>query len=56
VYSELDDLLARTRATLGWPFETWTLLKPGPMTRSRKIYDLTATILKARSPPSAEGR
>jgi Protein kinase domain len=43
---ELEDLLAQTRAVLGWSFETWTLLKPGPMTRSGKIYDLTATILK----------
>jgi type I restriction enzyme M protein len=31
---------------LGWSFETWTLLKPGPMTRSGKVFDLTATILK----------
>jgi Protein kinase domain len=44
--NELDELLARTRAVLGWSFETWTLVKPGPMTRSGKIYDLTATILK----------
>jgi hypothetical protein len=43
---ELDDLLVRTQAVLGWSFETWTLLKPGPMTRSGKIFDLTATILK----------
>jgi hypothetical protein len=43
---ELEDLLAQTRAVLGWSFESWTLLKPGPMTRSGKIYDLTATILK----------
>ncbi len=42
----LDDLLVRTRAVLGWSFETWTLLKPGPMIRSGKIFDLTATILK----------
>jgi hypothetical protein len=43
---DLDDLLARTRVVLGWSFETWTLLKPGPMIRSGKVYDLTATILK----------
>jgi hypothetical protein len=43
---ELEDLLARTRVVPGWSFETWTLLKPGPMTRAGKIYDLTATILK----------
>jgi Protein kinase domain len=47
---ELEDLLAKTRAVLGWSFETWTLLKPGPMTRSGKIYDLTATILKGPNP------
>jgi hypothetical protein len=39
-------LLVRTRAALGWSFETWALLKPGPMIRSGKIVDLTATILK----------
>jgi hypothetical protein len=43
---DLDDLLARTRAVLGWSFETWTLLKPGAMIRSGKVFDLTATILK----------
>ena len=43
---DLDDLLVRTRAVLGWSFETWTLLKPGPMTRSGKIFDLTTTTLK----------
>jgi hypothetical protein len=42
----LDNLLVRTREVLGWSFETWTLLKPGPMIRSGKIFDLTATILK----------
>jgi hypothetical protein len=47
---ELEDLLAQTRAVLGWSFETWTLLKPGPMIRSGKIYDLTATILKGPNP------
>lgn len=47
---ELEDLLAQTRAVLGWSFESWTLLKPGPMTRSGKIYDLTATILKGPNP------
>ena len=39
-------MLVRTREVLGWSFETWTLLKPGPMIRSGKIFDLTATILK----------
>jgi hypothetical protein len=43
---DLDDLLVRTQAVLGWSFETWTLLKPGPMVRSGRIFDLTATILK----------
>jgi hypothetical protein len=47
---ELEDLLAKTRAVLGWSFETWTLLKPGPMIRSGKIYDLTAAILKGPNP------
>jgi hypothetical protein len=47
---DLEDLLARTRALLGWSFEPWTLLKPGPMTRSRGIYDLTATILTGPNP------
>jgi hypothetical protein len=36
----------RLRKVLGWSFVTWTLLKPGPMIRSGKIFDLTATILK----------
>jgi type I restriction enzyme M protein len=35
---------------LGWSFETWTLLRPGPMTRSRKVFDLTATILTGTNP------
>jgi hypothetical protein len=43
---ELDDLLVRTRKVLGWSFETWKLLKPGQMTRSGKIFDLRAQILK----------
>lgn len=43
---DLEDLLVRTEALLGWSFEPWTLLKPGPMTRSGKVFDLTATILK----------
>lgn len=47
---ELEDLLTQTRAVLGWSFESWTLLKPGPMTRSGKIYDLTATVLKGPNP------
>jgi hypothetical protein len=47
---DLDGLLARTRAVLGWVFETWTLLKPGPMTRSGKIFDLTATNLTGTNP------
>lgn len=47
---DLDDLLARTRALLGWSFETWTLLKPGPMTLSRGTFDLTATILTGPNP------
>jgi len=44
--TEVEDLLDRTRALLGWSFEPWTLLKPGPMTLSRGVFDLTATILK----------
>jgi hypothetical protein len=47
---DLDDLLGRARSVLGWSFETWTLLKPGPMTRSGKIFDLTATILQGPNP------
>jgi type I restriction enzyme M protein len=47
---DLDDLLVRTRAVLGWSFETWTLLRPGPMTRSGKVFDLTATILTGTNP------
>lgn len=47
---ELDDLLTRARAVLGWSFETWTLLKPGPMTLSGKTFDLTATVLKGTNP------
>jgi tRNA A-37 threonylcarbamoyl transferase component Bud32 len=43
---ELEDLLDRARALLGWSFEPWTLLKPGPMTLSRGFFELTATILK----------
>src|SRR5450755_2057190 len=43
---ELEDLLDRTRALLGWSFEPWTLLKPGSMTLSRGVFELTATILK----------
>jgi hypothetical protein len=44
--SDLKDLLVRTQALLGWSFETWTLLKPGTMIRSRGLFDLTAMILK----------
>jgi serine/threonine protein kinase len=47
---ELNDLLVRTRKALGWSFETWTLLKPGQMTRSGKIFDLTAKILEGTNP------
>ena len=47
---ELDDLLTRARAVLGWSFETWTLLKPGSMTLSGKTFDLTATVLKGTNP------
>lgn len=47
---ELEDLLARARAVLGWSFETWTLLKPGPMTLSGKTFDLTATVLTGPNP------
>lgn len=47
---DLDDLLTRTRAVLGWSFETWALLKPGPMTYSGKMFDLTAAILKGPHP------
>jgi hypothetical protein len=48
--ADLEDLLDRTRALLGWSFETWTLLKPGPMICSRGLFDLTATILKGPHP------
>jgi serine/threonine protein kinase len=47
---DLEDLLGRTRALVGWSFEEWTLLKPGPMTCSQGIYELTATILKGPNP------
>ncbi len=47
---DLDELLVRTRAVLGWSFETWTLLRPGSMTRSGKVFDLTATILTGTNP------
>jgi len=47
---DLDDVLVRTRAVLGWSFETWTLLRPGPMIRSGKVFDLTATILTGTNP------
>jgi len=43
---DLQELLARSQTLLGWSFEVWTLLKPGPMTRSHGVFDLTATILK----------
>ncbi|GEM_PF-6264056 len=43
---DLEGLLTRTRAVLGWSFETWMLLKPGSMTYSKKVFDLTAAILK----------
>jgi hypothetical protein len=42
---DLEELLSRARALLGWSFEAWTLLKPGQMTKSRGIFDLTATML-----------
>lgn len=44
--SELEDLLDRARALIGWSFEPWTLLKPGSMILSRGVFELTATILK----------
>lgn len=47
---ELESVLTQTGALLGWSFETWTLIKPGSMVRSGKIYDLTATILKGPNP------
>src|SRR5262249_48649546 len=47
---ELEDLLGRTRGLLGWSFESWTLLKPGPMTYTRGVFDVTATILKGTNP------
>lgn len=43
---DLQELLGRTQAVLGWSFEPWTLLKPGAMTLSHGTFDLTATILK----------
>jgi hypothetical protein len=42
---DLQDLLRRTQALLGWSFEPWTLLKPESMTLTRGVFDLTATIL-----------
>jgi serine/threonine protein kinase len=44
--SELEDLLDKTRALLGWSFEPWTLIRPASMTLSRGVFELTATILK----------
>ena len=44
--SELEGLLDKTRALLGWSFEPWTLIKPGAMTLSQGLFELTATILK----------
>jgi serine/threonine protein kinase len=43
---DLEDLLARVRTVLGWSFEPWTLVKPGSMTLTRGVFELTATILK----------
>lgn len=45
-HDELQDMLTQARSVLGWSFEPWTLLKPGPMIFSRGLFDLTATILK----------
>jgi hypothetical protein len=42
---DLEELLARTRRLFGWSFETWTLLRPGPMTLAHGEFDITATIL-----------
>ena len=42
---DLEELLARTRRLFGWSFETWTLLRPGPMTLAHGEFDVTATIL-----------
>jgi serine/threonine protein kinase len=47
---ELENLLAQVRALLGWSFEPWTLFKPGSMTLSRGVFELTATILKGPNP------
>jgi serine/threonine protein kinase len=48
--TELEDLLDKTRGLLGWSFEPWTLVKPGSMTLSRAVFELTATILKGPNP------
>jgi hypothetical protein len=47
---ELEDLLSRVRAQLGWSFEAWTLFQPGPMIYSRGVFELTATILTGPNP------
>jgi serine/threonine protein kinase len=47
---ELASMLTDTRALLGWAFEAWTLIKPGPMVLSRGTFELTATILTGPNP------
>jgi len=39
---ELEKLLAQTRSLFTWSFVTWTMLKPGTMTLSRGVFNLTA--------------
>ena len=39
---ELEKLLAQTRGLFAWSFVTWTMLKPGTMTLSHGVFNLTA--------------
>ena len=39
---ELEKLLAQTRGLFAWSLVTWTMLKPGTMTLSHGVFDLTA--------------
>ena len=39
---ELEKLLSQTRGLFAWSFVTWTMLKPGTMTLSHGVFNLTA--------------
>jgi len=40
--TELEELLANARSLFAWSFVTWTMLKPGTMTLSHGIFNITA--------------